>query len=49
MRVVKYSADPKPVRRAEGSVPRHKPRIGCGEERIVWTVEKMDVVWGDCC
>lgn len=46
LRLVKYKADPKPVRRAEGSVPRHNPRIGCGEERIVLSVGRRDC-W-DC-
>lgn len=46
---VKYSADPNPVRSAEGSVPRHKLRIGCGEERIVRIVVSNVAVRLDCC
>lgn len=33
-RDVKYNAEPKPVRRAEGTVPRHKDVTGLGPERI---------------
>lgn len=47
LRLVKYSADPKPVRRAEGSVPRHNPRIGFGEEMIAFKVGRMAAPW-DC-
>lgn len=47
LRLVKYSADPKPVRRAEGSVPRHNPRIGFGEEMIAFKVGRRDAPW-DC-
>lgn len=46
---VKYSADPNPVRSAEGSVPRHRLRIGFGEERIVRIVASKDAVRLDCC
>lgn len=34
LRDVKYRAEPKPVRRAEGRVPRHSEVIGCGELRM---------------
>jgi hypothetical protein len=47
LRLVKYSADPKPVRRAEGSVPRHSPRIGFGEETIAFKVGRRAAPW-DC-
>ena len=33
-KLVKYSADPKPVRRADGRVPRHSDVMGCGPLRI---------------
>jgi hypothetical protein len=33
-REVKYSADPKPVRSADGRVPRHSEVKGCGPERM---------------
>lgn len=46
---VKYSADPNPVRSAEGSVPRHRLRMGFGEERIVRIVATRDAVRLDCC
>lgn len=46
LRLVKYKAEPKPVRRAEGRVPRQSPRIGFGEERIVWRVGTRDCL--DC-
>jgi hypothetical protein len=46
---VKYSADPNPVRSAEGSVPRHRLRIGFGEEMIVRMVATRDAVRLDCC
>lgn len=48
LRLVKYKAEPKPVRRAEGRVPRHSPRIGCGDERIVLRVGKRAAVCWDC-
>lgn len=38
LRLVKYRAEPKPVRRAEGSVPRQSPRIGLGDVRIALRV-----------
>ena len=34
-KLVKYKAEPKPVRRAEGTVPRHRDVIGCGPERML--------------
>jgi len=34
LRVVKYSAEPKPVRSAEGTVPRQRLATGCGPARI---------------
>lgn len=34
LRLVKYSADPKPVRSADGAVPRQKPRMALGPDRI---------------
>ena len=46
--VVKYSADPKPVRSAEGRVPRHRPRTGWEEERMDFSVERSETVWWDC-
>lgn len=49
LRLVKYKADPKPVRSAEGRVPRHNPRIGLEEERMVLSVGRRAVVWWDCC
>ncbi len=33
-RDVKYKAEPKPVRNAEGTVPRHRDVMGCGRERM---------------
>ena len=36
LRDVKYKADPKPVRSAEGMVPRQRLVTGCGPERIVF-------------
>lgn len=47
LRLVKYRAEPNPVRRAEGSVPRHRLRIGCGEARMVLRVGRRAEVW-DC-
>src|SRR6266536_5559572 len=38
----KYSAEPKPVRRADGMVPRQRPRNGCGEERIALSVGRRE-------
>ena len=32
---MKYSADPNPVRSAEGTVPRHKEVMGWGDARMV--------------
>lgn len=47
-RDVKYKADPKPVRRADGSVPRHNERIGFGEEMMARTVAESEAVRVDC-
>jgi hypothetical protein len=47
-RLVKYSAEPNPVRRADGTVPRHSEVIGCGPARIdrrTGTREELR----DCC
>lgn len=44
LRMVKYRAEPKPVRSAEGRVPRHNARIGLEEERIVLIVGKRAAV-----
>lgn len=38
LRMVKYRAEPKPVRSAEGRVPRHNAWIGLEEERMVFIV-----------
>lgn len=38
LRMVKYRAEPKPVRSAEGRVPRHSAWIGLEEERMVFIV-----------
>lgn len=48
LRLVKYRAEPKPVLRAEGSVPRHNPRIGAGEANILRIVGRREVVSRDC-
>jgi hypothetical protein len=45
---VKYNAEPRPVRSAEGRVPRQRFRTGLGEDRIVFTVEKTEEGWADC-
>lgn len=34
LRLVKYRADPKPVRRADGAVPRQKPQMAFGPAKI---------------
>lgn len=44
LRLVKYRADPKPVRSAEGRVPRHNPRIGFEEERMALRVGRRAAV-----
>lgn len=46
--MVKYRAEPKPVRRADGSVPRHSARIGLEEDRMVLIVGRRAAVWCDC-
>lgn len=48
LRLVKYKADPKPVRSAEGRVPRHNPRMGFEEERMALRVGRRAAVWWDC-
>lgn len=45
---MKYKAEPKPVRRAEGSVPRHNERMGCGEERMFLRVGRRVAPCPDC-
>jgi hypothetical protein len=47
-RVVKYSAEPKPVRSAEGTVPRHSELMGCGPERMERRTGRREVL-RDCC
>lgn len=44
----KYRAEPNPVRSAEGSVPRQRPRIGCGDARILRMVKRSAEVWCAC-
>ena len=48
LRLVKYSAEPKPVRRAEGRVPRHRLRMGCSEARMARRVGRRAEVCRDC-
>ena len=48
LRMVKYRAEPKPVRSAEGRVPRHNARIGLEEESMVLIVGRRAAVWCDC-
>lgn len=52
-RLEKYSAEPTPVRSADGSVPRHSARIGDGPEARVRIVERSVAVavvdGGACC
>ena len=45
---MKYRAEPKPVRRADGRVPRHRLRMGWGEERMVLRVGRRAAVCWDC-
>jgi hypothetical protein len=46
---VKYSADPNPVRSADGIVPRQRLRMGCGDARIPRMVVESEAVCVDCC
>lgn len=48
MRMVKYRAEPNPVRRAEGRVPRHSARMGLEDDRMVLIVGRRAAVWCDC-
>ena len=45
---MKYTADPRLVRKADGRVPRHREVIGWGEERMVFKVVRSEAV-RDCC
>lgn len=45
---VKYMADPKPVRRADGNVPRQKDLIEFGLLDISRIVASREL-WPDCC
>jgi hypothetical protein len=47
-KLVKYNAEPRPVRRAEGTVPRQKERIECGASEISRIVESKEME-PDCC
>lgn len=46
--MVKYRAEPNPVRRAEGRVPRHNARTGLDDDRMVLIVGRSAAVWWDC-
>lgn len=48
LRLVKYKAEPKPVRSAEGAVPRQNPRIAFGPAKIS-RKEALREVEPDCC
>ena len=47
-RLVKYNAEPKPVRSAEGTVPRHSEVIGCGPARIERRTGRSEVLPACC-
>lgn len=48
LRLVKYRAEPKLVRRAEGRVPRHRERMGFEDERMAFMVGRRAMGWWDC-
>lgn len=48
LRDVKYNAEPRPVRRAEGAVPRQRPRKEEGPDTMVAMVWRSEA-WPDCC
>lgn len=48
LRLVKYRADPKPVRRADGAVPRQKPQMAFGPAKIS-RKEALRELEPDCC
>lgn len=48
LRVVKYSAEPSPVRNADGTVPLQRLATRC-EDRLISRKLAAKVEWPDCC